>query len=102
MALKMNVPYVEKYSAEEHLKAIRSDGIIITNMVDSNIKVKCMVHQSSYQYGGIRSAINRVYILARVKMPERMKIELSIFISGMERTVIADKPEGKKPISLKA
>ena len=45
MALKMNVPYVEKYSAGEHLKAIRSDGIITADRVDSNGKVKCMVHQ---------------------------------------------------------
>ena len=62
MALKMNVAYVEKDNAEEHLRAIRSDGIITADMVDSTGKVKCMVHQSSSQYGGIRSAINHVYI----------------------------------------
>ena len=73
-------------------------------MVDSNGKVKFMVHQSSYQYGGIRSGINHVYILARVRITERMKIELSTFVAGMERTVIAEKQmlginsyEGKKP-----
>ena len=73
-------------------------------MVDSNGKVKCMVHQSSYQYGGIRSAINHVYIFAIVQMPEIMKRELSTFISGIDRKLIVEKqmlgfkiPEGKNP-----
>ena len=61
------------------------------DMVDSNGKVKCMVHQSSSQYGGIRSAINHVYILTRLKMPEIMKRELSTFIAGMDRKVIVEK-----------
>ena len=73
MASRMNVAYVEKVSAEEHLRAISSGIIINADMVDSNVKVDCMVHQSSSHYGGIRSDINRVYILARVKMPEIMK-----------------------------
>ena len=42
---KMNVPYVEKDSAEEHLRAIRSKVIITVEMLDSNGKVKCMFHQ---------------------------------------------------------
>ena len=67
MASKVNVAYVEKDSPEEHLKVIRSTKIIIADMVDSNLKVKCMVHQSSSQYRGIRSAINYVYNLVRVK-----------------------------------
>ena len=50
-----------------------------------------MVHQSSSQCGGIRSAINHVYILARVKIREIIKRELSTFIVRMERTVIAEK-----------
>ena len=86
------------------MRAIRSDRIITTDMVNSNVKVKCMVHQSIYQYGGIRSAINHVYILARVQITERMKRELSTFIVGMEITVIAEKYmlgfkkiEGKTP-----
>ena len=87
----MNVSCVKKDSAEDRLRAIRRDIIIIADMVDINAKVKCMVHQSSSQYGGIRSAINHVYILARVQMPERMKSELSTFIVGIERTVIAEK-----------
>ena len=45
MALKMNVSYVENDSAEENLRVIRSYGIITADMVDSNVKVKCMVHQ---------------------------------------------------------
>ena len=45
MASKMNVAYVEKDIAEEHLIAIRSDKIITADMVDSNVKVKFMVHQ---------------------------------------------------------
>ena len=60
LASKMNVTYVEKDIVEEHLIAIRSEKIITADMVDSNVKVKCMVNQSSYQYGGIRSAINHV------------------------------------------
>ena len=60
-------------------------------MVDSNKNVKCMVHQPSSQFGGIISAIINVYIMARVQMLERMKIELSTFIAGMEITVIAEK-----------
>ena len=88
---KMNVPYVEKDSTEEHLIAIRSNVIINVDMVDSNGKVKCVFQQSRSQYGGIRSAINHVYILARVQIPERMKKELSIFIAGMERTLIPEK-----------
>ena len=77
-------------------------------MVDSNRKVRCMVHQSSSKYGGIRSAINHVYTLDRVQIPEIMKRELSTFIAGMERTVISDKhmlglkiPKGKKPSALR-
>ena len=58
MAYKMNIPYVENYSAEWHLRAIRGDESITADMVYSNGRVKCMVHQSSSQYGGIRSAIN--------------------------------------------
>ena len=88
---KMNVPYVEKDSTEEHLIAIRSKVIINVDMVEINGKVKCMFQKSSSQYGGIRSAINHVYILARVQMPERMKKELSIFIAGMDRTLISEK-----------
>ena len=60
----------------------------------------------SSQYGGIRSAINHVYILARVQIPEIMKRELSEFIKIMERTVIVEKQmlglnfsEGKNPSS---
>ena len=87
----MNVPYVEKDSAEEHLRAIRSKIIITVDIVDSNGKVKCMFHQSCSQYGGIRSAINHVYIVERVQIPERMKKGQSIFIAGMERTLIAEK-----------
>ena len=60
MASKINVSYAEKDSAEDPLRAIRSNGIITADMVDSNGNVKCMVHQSSSQYGGIRSAINHV------------------------------------------
>ena len=70
---KMNVPYVEKDSADEHLRAIRSKGIITVDMVDSNGKVKCMFLQSRSHYGGIRSPINHVYIFTRVQMPERIK-----------------------------
>ena len=91
------------------MRATRSDKIIITYMVENNRKVKCMVRHSIYQYGGIRSTINHVYILARVKIPERMKRELSTFIAGMERTVTVEKQmlgldisEGKNPISLEA
>ena len=109
MALKMNVSYAEKDGAEELLRETRRDVIITAYMVNIDEKVKCMIHQSSYQYGGIRSTINHVYILARVKIPERMKRELSTFIAGMERTVTVEKQmlgldisEGKNPISLEA
>ena len=50
-----------------------------------------MVHQSSAQYRVIRSTINYVYILTRVQMTEIMKRELSTFIVGMERIIIAEK-----------
>ena len=69
MAPKMNVAYMGKDSEEEHLRSIISDGIITADVVDINGKVKRMVHQSSSQYGGIRSTINHVYILARVYIP---------------------------------
>ena len=69
MVLKMDVSYVEKDITEENLREIRSDGIIITDILDSIRKVKCMVHQSSSQYRGIRSVINYVYMLARAKIP---------------------------------
>ena len=91
MASKMNVAYVETDSAEEHLIVIRSHKIITADMVDSYRMVKCMVHQSSSHYGGIRSAITHVYFLTRLQMPEIMKRELSTFIAGMERKVIAEK-----------
>ena len=109
MASELNVAYVENNSAEEHLRAIRNNKIIITYMVENNGKVKCMVHHSIYQYGGIRSTINHVYILTRVKIPEIMKIDLSTFIAVMDRILIAEKKmlrlkitEGKRPISLEA
>ena len=76
MASKINVAYVEEDIVEERFRSIRRNIIITTYIMDSNGKVKCMVHQSSSQYGGIRSAINRVCILERVKIPERMKIEI--------------------------
>ena len=60
-------------------------------MVDSNVRVECMVHQSSSRYGGIISAIDHVYILARLQMLERMKREISTFISGMDIPVILKK-----------
>ena len=91
MASKMNVTYVENDSAEEHLRVIRSDKIITADMVDIYGKVKCTVHQSSSHYGGIRSAINHIYILTRLQTPERMKIELSTFIKGTERKEIVEK-----------
>ena len=37
--------HTEKDIAEEHLRAIRSVEIVTAEMVDSNGKVKCMVHQ---------------------------------------------------------
>ena len=91
MASKINVAYVEKDSVEGHFRAIRSDKIITTDMVDSNGNLEYMVHQSSSRYGDIRSAIDHVYIFARVKMPEIMKREISTFIEGMERIVIVEK-----------
>ena len=45
MELNMNVAYVEKDISEEHLRSIRSNTIITSDMVDSDEKVKCMVHQ---------------------------------------------------------
>ena len=59
-ASKMNVACVEKDSAEENLRVIRSTRIVTADMVDSNGKLKSVFHQSSSQYGGIRSAINHV------------------------------------------
>ena len=67
MSLKMNVAYVEKDSAEEKLRAIRSDKIITSDMVDSNGKVKCIVHQSSSQHVGTKSSINHVHICQECK-----------------------------------
>ena len=72
MVSKVNVSYAEKDSMDENLRAIRSGVIITSDMGDINGKVKCMFHQSSSQYGGIIISINHVYILARVKIPERM------------------------------
>ena len=91
MASKINVAYVEEDIVEERFRSIRRNIIITTYIMDSNGKVKCMVHQSSSLYGCIRSAINHVYILARVQIPERMKRELLTFIAGMEITVMAEK-----------
>ena len=73
MTSKMNVAYLERGSAYDHLRAIRSEKIITSDMVDSNGKVKCMVHQSSSQYGVIGSTISHVCIWIRVQMPEIMK-----------------------------
>ena len=91
MAPKLNVAYMENDDVEEHLRAIESNKVINSDMVYSNGKVKFMVHKSSYQYGGIKSAINCIYSLAKVQMPERMKRELSTFIVVMDKTVIAEK-----------
>ena len=81
---------MEKDSTGDHLRAIISNGIITAEMVGSNGKGMCMVHQSSSKYGGTRSAINHVYIMERVQMPEILKIELSNFIAEMDRTVITE------------
>ena len=85
------------------MRSIRTNGIVTVDMVDSNGKVECMVHQSSSWYGGIRININHVYILARVQIPERLKRELSTFFAKIERTIIVEKEmlglkisEGKK------
>ena len=83
MASKINVAYVEKDLAEEHLIAIRSNYFFTADMVNINGKLKLMVHQESSQYGGIRSAINHVYILEILQIPEIIKIELSTFVAGM-------------------
>ena len=48
MALKINVSYMEKDSTGKYLRDIRSNNIITEYVVDSNVKVKCMVHQSSF------------------------------------------------------
>ena len=63
-----------------------------------------MVHRSSSWFGVIINAINHVYILKRVQMPEIIKRDLSTFILGMDRTVIVEKQmlglkfsEGKNP-----
>ena len=37
------------------------------------------------------SAINHIYVLARVNMSKNMKKELATFFAGIERTVIAEK-----------
>ena len=73
------------------MREISNNRIISAEMVDGNGKVKCMVHPSSSQYGGIRSAINHVYILEIVQMTEIMKREISTFFAGMERTIITEK-----------
>ena len=91
MTSKTNVAYVENDILEEHLIPIRGERIITPGMVESNGNMKCIFHQSSCQYVGIISAINHIYILERVQMPERMKIELSKFIMGKEITLIAEK-----------
>ena len=45
MASEMNVAYVEKDSAEDNFRSIRSNRIITADVVDSNGNLKCMVHQ---------------------------------------------------------
>ena len=40
-----NDSYVEKDSAEEHLRSLRSEKSITIEMVDSNGNVKCIIHQ---------------------------------------------------------
>ena len=45
MVSKINVTYLEKDSAEDRLREIRCEKNITTDMVDSNGKVKCTVHQ---------------------------------------------------------
>ena len=62
MASIINVAYVGKDSAEENLIVIRSTKIITAYMVDGNENVKCILHQSSSQYGGIRRGINHVSV----------------------------------------
>ena len=43
MASKINVAYLENVSSAEHLKYIRINIIITVDLVDSNVKVECMV-----------------------------------------------------------
>ena len=103
MASKINDASVENDSVEGNLRAIRSDKIITTEMVDSNGKVKCMVHQSSSQYGGTIIAIDHVFILERVKIPEIKKRELSTIYcrngddsNGRETDAWSKNPQRKK------
>ena len=44
MASKFNIDTVEKDSAEENLRVIRSKKNINTDKMDNNGMVKCMVH----------------------------------------------------------
>ena len=76
MAPKMNVGYVEKDIAQEHLREIRYNGITTIDMLYSNGKVNFMVHQSSLHF-------------SRVQMPEIIKRYILLFIAGTERTVIS-------------
>ena len=68
-----------------------------------------MFHQSSSQYGGTIIAIDHVFILERVKIPEIKKRELSTIYcrngddsNGRETDAWSKNPQRKKTISLEA
>lgn len=111
MSTKKNEVYVEKAAAHEYMKEISkdiSDDPIVIDDDDVNEEgfVKCLVHQSSSQYSGIRSGISYVYKLANLPFPTELSRNLSKYISGIDRTIVKAKEklglsitEGKKPMS---
>ena len=91
------------------MKAIRRDGIINADMVDNNLMMKCMVHQSSSRYDGIRSAVNRVYILVKsTNAINNEKRAINIYFRNGDNSNCGETYtwyqnfRRKKPISLKA
>lgn len=115
MCTKKNMVVTEKSSAEKYLAKIGKeareeyDVTIDDEDVDENGMVKIYTHQSSSQYGGIRSAIAYIFKLACIRMPEELSHRLSKYIAGMDRTILTEKEqlglslsEGKKPMCIDA
>ena len=85
MTSKMNVADVERESAEENLRAIRSNRNITADMVDRNGKMKCMFYQSNSQYGDIRISINHVYLHKSENAIKNDKRAINIYCRNGEK-----------------
>ena len=84
MAPKMNVAYVEKDIALEHLREIRYNGITTIDMLYSNGKVNFMVHQSSFSMEVSEALLIMFTFFKSANARNNQKIYITIYCGNGE------------------